>query len=101
MAQLTLRNRSLKVSPGGVVTLPTAARKALGMQPGAGARVTVAVNGDTVELRPAGADGGFRVSPKGQMELRGDAFATLSKNTRNYWLEIDDDKELVLMRPFT
>ena len=100
MAQLTLRNRSLKVSPGGVVTLPVAARKCLGMQPGVGARVTVAVTGDGVELRPAGKDGGFRVSPKGQMELRGDAFATLSKSTRNYWLEIDDDRATVVLRPF-
>jgi bifunctional DNA-binding transcriptional regulator/antitoxin component of YhaV-PrlF toxin-antitoxin module len=99
--QLQVRNRRMKVSPGGVVTLPVAARRCLGMQPGVGSRVTVAATGDTVEIRPTGEDGGFRVSPRGQLELRGDALTILSSGAeRHFWLEIDDDRATVALHPF-
>ena len=50
---MTIKNTRTKVSPGGVITLPVSARKALGMKPKTGSRVTVAVKGNTVLLAPA------------------------------------------------
>jgi hypothetical protein len=45
-----VKNKSLKMSPAGVITLPVAARKALGMKPGAGAVVGIAAMGDAITL---------------------------------------------------
>ena len=101
MEPLAIRNRRTKVSPGGVITLPVSARKTLKMSPGAGTRVTVAIEGDAVAIKPAGGTGGNRVSPKGMMELRGDAREILEKGAaRHFWLELHDDKTLVLLHPY-
>ena len=51
--QHTVRNRSLKMSPGGVITLPVSARKTLGMTRQHGVRVTIAVKERSLLLRPA------------------------------------------------
>lgn len=100
MTQMTVKNRRSRVSPGGVVTLTLAARKALQMTPGSGARVTVAVEDGAVLIAPAG-DGGFRVSPAGQLVLRGDAREVLERGgNRNYYLELDDEKQSVTLRPY-
>lgn len=97
---MTINNRRLKISPGGMVTLPVAARRALGMQPKVGARATVAVDGNSVVLAPAGEDGGLRVSPRGQIELRGDALNILaSGKARHFWLELDDERATVVLHP--
>lgn len=102
MATMTVKNRSLKVSPGGVLTLPLAARKTLAMQPSTGCRVTVAMTALGVELRPACDKSGVRVSPKGQMELTGEPRALLaSAMARHYWLELDDENQTVVLRPYT
>lgn len=96
-----VKNRRLKVSPGGVITLPVAARKALRMVKGQGMRVTVAVDRGVVALAPAGSTGGFRVSPGGQFELRGDARAALEAGTlRHYWIELQDAKGQVRLHPY-
>jgi bifunctional DNA-binding transcriptional regulator/antitoxin component of YhaV-PrlF toxin-antitoxin module len=98
---MVVKNTRSKVSPGGVITLPVAARKALGMKPREGAQVTVAVKDDAVELAPAGADGGFRVSARGQMELRGDPRRVLEAGVgRHFWLELNDDDQTVRLHPY-
>jgi hypothetical protein len=101
MATKVIRNRRQKVSPGGVITLPVSARKALGMVPGQGASVSVAVEGRSVTLAPTGKDGGFRVSPKGQFVLRGDALDVVASGAaRHYWFEADDEPRQVRLHPF-
>jgi bifunctional DNA-binding transcriptional regulator/antitoxin component of YhaV-PrlF toxin-antitoxin module len=101
MSTMQVKNRRSKISPGGVITLPVSARKTLGMERGGGSSVTVAVADQGVVLQPAGADGGFRVSAKGQLELRGDARKLLESGAaRHFYLELDDDKHTVLLRPY-
>ena len=101
MSTMTIKNTRTKVSPGGVITLPVSARKALGMEPKTGSRVTVAVTGNAVLLAPATKDGGFRVSPAGQMEVRGDALKVLEGGkARHFYLELDDESHTVALRPW-
>jgi len=101
MSTMNVKNTRSKVSPGGVITLPVSARKALGMKPGVGARVTVSIRADSVLLAQATTDGGFRVSPKGQMEVRGDALKVLEGGKeRHYYLELDDERQTVALHPF-
>lgn len=100
-SQMVVKNRRLKMSPGGIITLPPAARKALGMEKKQGCRVTVAVNNNAVQLVQTNKTGGFRVSPKGQLELRGEARTALESGIeRHYWLELDDLKKNIKLRPF-
>src|SRR5262245_38578011 len=96
-----VRNRRLKMSPGGLITLPVAARKALQMSKGQGARVTVAVEDGIVTLAIAGESGGFRVSRRGQLELRQEARAALQRGVgRHYWVELVDEHARVNLHPF-
>jgi len=96
-----VQNGRLKISPGGIVTLPVAARKSLRMTKGVGARVTVAVDGDAVSLALGGKTGGFRVSPRGQLELRGDARSLLDGGSaRHYWVELLDAQGEVKLHPW-
>lgn len=98
---MIVRNRSLKISPGGVVTLPVSARKTLRMEPKRGARVTVALDGGRVLLRATTEKAGTRISPKGQMEMVGTARELLEQGEkRHYWLELDDAAGEVAMVPF-
>lgn len=96
-----IRNRRLKMSPGGIITLPVSARKALRMEKGKGRRVTVAFEKATVILEPASDTGGFRVSPKGQLELQGEARMALTTGVgRHYWLELNDETGRVCINPY-
>lgn len=96
-----VRNRRLKISPGGMITLPVAARKSLRMVKGVGARVTVAVDDKAVSLALCGNNGGFRVSPHGQLELRGDARSLLDSGaSRHYWIELRDTEGQVKLHPW-
>jgi len=71
------------------------------MAKGQGARVTVAVDDGIVTLAPAGKTGGFRVSPGGQLELRGEARTALQRGTgRHYWVELLDESGQVRLHPF-
>ncbi|MBD8546792.1 hypothetical protein [Sphingomonas sp. CFBP 8760] len=98
---VTIRNRSLKISPGGVVSLPLSARKTLGMAPKQGARVTVAVAGGAVTLQPTSERAGVRVSPRGQMELVGEARSLLEAGeARHFWLDADDERQQVVLHPY-
>jgi bifunctional DNA-binding transcriptional regulator/antitoxin component of YhaV-PrlF toxin-antitoxin module len=97
----TVKNRRLKVSPGGIITLPIAARKALRMAKGEGARVTVSVDDGVVTVASAGKAGGFRVSPGGQLELRAEARAALDAGVkRHYWIELQDAAGQVRLHPY-
>jgi hypothetical protein len=97
-----IKNKRGKISPGGIVSLPLPARQALGMSGEDGARVSVAVVGNTVELRPVKGEGGNRVSPKGQMDLQGDARVVLQSGTaRHIWFEIAADRQAVVLHPWT
>lgn len=100
MKNITIKNRRAKISPGGVITLSVAARRTLGMNPGEGARVTVAVEGNLVKIAQTGQDGGFRISKKGQMALRGKARGVLEAGSaRHYWMELDDNAREVRLHP--
>jgi len=95
-----VKNRRLKMSPGGIITLPVAARKSLGMAKDQGARVTVSVEGDTVILALGGKTGGFRVSAGGQLELRAEARAALEHGSgRHYWVELLDGHNQIKLHP--
>jgi bifunctional DNA-binding transcriptional regulator/antitoxin component of YhaV-PrlF toxin-antitoxin module len=97
----TFRNKSLKISPGGIVTLPVSARRTLGMAPKAGSRVTVAVDAGRVILKPTSEQAGTRISPKGQMELVGVARDVLANgDKRHFWMELDDGTHEVALLPF-
>ena len=96
-----VKNRRLKISPGGIITLPVAARKSLRMKKGVGARVTVAVQDGAVSLALAGETGGYRVSPRGELELRGDARALLDTGAaRHFWIELLDAQGEVKLYPW-
>lgn len=97
---LSVKNKRLKVSPSGLVTLPVSARKALGMTPGAAARIAIDAGNGRVVITLA-TSGGVRVSPKGMVELPAEArqiFA--SGTTRHYWLEAFDSAHRVVLHPF-
>ncbi|MER9052479.1 hypothetical protein NKJ73_22075 [Mesorhizobium sp. M0074] len=101
MPIMTIKNRSSKISPGGVLTLPLSARKTLRMEPGKGTRVAVTMQKDSVLLRPDPSNSGSRVSPKGQMELVGEPRAVLEKAShRHYWFELDDEQQIVRLYPY-
>jgi hypothetical protein len=96
-----VQNRRLKISPGGMITLPVAARRSLRMTKGVGARVTVAIGDGAVLLALAGKTGGFRVSPRGQLELTGDARTLLdSGEARHYRIELLDAQGQVKLYPW-
>lgn len=102
MVNLVVKNRSSKISPNGVLTLPLSARKALAMEPGKGCRVTVAMISGGVSLSRSSNQSGIRVSPKGQMELIGDPRALLNQAVaRHFWLEISDEQRTVVLYPYT
>lgn len=97
----SVKNRRLKMSPAGVITLPVAARKALGMFKGQGTQVSVAVDDGAVIVMTVGESGGFRVSKGGQMALRQEARETLARGTRShYWIELLDEKRQIRLHPF-
>lgn len=98
---MTIKNRRSKISPGGLVSLPVSARKALGMEIGKSTRVQVAAAKDGVSLSAAD-QGGLKVSPGGQLVLPGDARAVLLRGaTRNYWLEVNDSARTVVLHPYS
>lgn len=100
-APTVVKNKRLKVSPGGIITLPVAARKALRMAKGEGTRVTVSVDHGAVTLGSAGEKGGFRVSPGGQLELRAEARSVLDSGVkRHYWIELQDASGQIRLHPY-
>ncbi len=97
---MIVRNNRLKMSPSGIITLPVSARKALKMEKSQGGRVTVAVENNAVVLMSANKNGGFRISPKGQLELQREARATIETGVaRHYWIELNDEAGIVRLNP--
>lgn len=100
MEPRVIKNRSLKISPGGIVTLPVAARKTLAMSPGVGSRVSIAMEDGAIHLAPCSAQGGTRISPKGQLEFLGEPRELLLRGeARHFWLELRDASNIVVLRP--
>ncbi len=96
-----VKNKRQRISPGGIVTLPVAARKSLGFEKGQKGRVTVAVEGNAVHIAAAGRKGGFPVSANGQLHLRGEARDTLQAGkASHYWIALDDKSKKVVLKPY-
>ena len=103
MKNLAIQNKRLKMSPGGVITLTVAARKALGMKVNEPERVSVNVSDNSIIISKNRnvKENRYRVSKKGQMVLAGDAKALLLKSkNRHYWLKLDDASNQASLLPF-
>ncbi|WP_221393711.1 hypothetical protein [Dyadobacter sp. NIV53] len=96
MATMTIKNNRLKMSPGGIVTLTVAARKALGMKVNESEKVSVSTDRESVIITKGEGLKTTRISKSGQLELSTEAKELLLKSEkRHYWLELDDDKNQV------
>jgi hypothetical protein len=100
---LTIKNKHMKMSPGGVITLTVAARKALGMKINEPEKVAVNVANNTVVISKNEnvKENEHRISKKGQMVLDGAAKELLLKSkNRHYWLKLDDAKHEASLVPY-
>jgi hypothetical protein len=100
---MTIKNKRLKISPGGIISLPVSARKALGMVPGVSAVAGISTGNSGVVLTGEVAKGSdqIRISKKGQAVLSGAAREYLDKGIqRHYWLELDDSRKVAILRAF-
>jgi hypothetical protein len=91
-----------KISPAGVVTLPFAARLALGFVKGKAARLDIVIDGSTVKLAASRGRGpnAVRSSPRGLLQLPADAHRVLTaKGARRYRLTIDAQHHEVSLGP--
>jgi hypothetical protein len=103
MENLSIKNKRMKMSPGGVITLTVAARKALGMKINEPEKVAVNVANNTVVISKNKnvAENAYRISKKGQMVLAGEAKELLAKGKdRHYWLKLDDAKHEASLVPY-
>lgn len=91
-----------KISPGGVITLPFAARLALGFEKGKAAHLDVQIEDEAVKLMPSRAVGPqtMRSSPRGIVRLPPEAFRVLTaKGARRYRLTIDAKRHEARLEP--
>jgi hypothetical protein len=98
-----IKDDSLKISPGGVVSLPREARDALGMKSGTGMIVGVSTEKEAIVLTGDPRQGSYqiRVSKGGQAVLLGDAHDRLSKAPgRHFRLELDAPRKTVKLLAF-
>jgi hypothetical protein len=96
------RMEGRKISPGGVVTLPFAARLALGFIKGKAARLDVVLDASTVKLTASRGPGpnAVRSSPRGLLQLPPEAHRVLTaKGTRRYCLTVDTQRHEVSLGP--
>ncbi len=102
MGKLTIKNKKLKMSPGGLISLSVAARKGLGMTKGCSGRIGISCDGKTILLKgDVEKKDAFRVSSKGLIVLRGKEKELLNNaEKRHYWMEINDNKKEVRIYPF-
>lgn len=102
MGTLTIKNKSLKMSPGGLISLSVAARKGLGMSKGRPGRIGISCDGKAIVLNgSADKKDAFYVSSKGLTVLRGKEKELLDNaDKRHYWMEINDDRKEVTIHPF-
>ena len=103
MENMIIKNKRMKMSPSGIITLTVAARKALGMKKNEPDQVSVAVEDNCVVIN-GNVDTSarsWRISRSGQMELAGEAKEILLKSeNRHYWLELNDEKQEARLKPF-
>ncbi len=102
MNTLTVKNKRLKMSPKGMITLSTAARKGLGMEIGKSKFVNVSNDGESIiingELKKG--EKSHKVSPAGLLNLKGEERDILLKgDNRHYWMKVDDDMKMVIICP--
>jgi len=99
---IIVKNKRLKMSPSGIVTLPVSARRALGMIPKASAIVSVHTTMEGISISPVNnGESGSKVSPRGNLFLDQRSRAVLAKGIkRHYWLAADDQKRNVILHPF-
>jgi hypothetical protein len=96
----TVKNKREKMSPGGLITLPMSARKALAMRPGEGTKLAVKTDRDTVIISKTDSDG-VRVSARGTLLLPDDAQRVLAAGAkRHYWFEGDPQKHHIVLHPY-
>jgi len=98
-----VKNKRLKMSPAGVISLPVAARKALGMTPGASAVVGITAKSDGIALvgSPTKEAATLRISKRGQAVLPEAGRACLNKaQKRHYWVELKDAERIAVLRPY-
>jgi hypothetical protein len=103
MKAMTIKNKRLKMSPGGLITLPVSARRCLGMTKGIGMRVGVTVSNKVIVIKanPAKSAPTLRVSPGGVIETQDNARTLLAAAVkRHYWLELFDGKKTAIIHPF-
>jgi hypothetical protein len=103
MENMIIKNKRLKMSPGGVITLTVAARKALGMKLNTPEQVAVNIANNSVVISKNRnvAENKYRISKKGQMVLAGEAKELLLRSKdRHYWLKLDDKKNEACLVPF-
>lgn len=100
---LEVKNKRLKMSPNGVITLPVSARKALGMTVNKPADVSVKVSDNKVILsgNPSKRDQTWSVSKKGMFTLKQEAKKVLENGEgRHYWLDLDDKNKQAVLVPY-
>ena len=100
MGTITIKNKSLKMSPGGLISV--AARKGLGMIKDRPARIGISSDEKTILLKgDVENKDAFRVSSKGLTVLRGREKELLSNaDKRHYWMEVNDDRKEVRIYPY-
>lgn len=98
---LTVKNKSLKMSPSGIITLPVSARRCLGMKKATSELVYLQVKDKQILFSNSGKGAKVKVSPKGNITLVDEAKRVLDESKeRHYWLEINDTSHSVVLHPF-
>jgi len=100
---MNIKNKRLKMSPNGIITLPVSARKALGMSAGKSSKIKISTDGKSILLAASTdpKDQTFRVSSQGMTSLKGEEQKVLLNSTgRHYWMKLDDKKQEVHLMPF-
>lgn len=103
MGKLSVKNKRLKMSPNGIITLPVSARRALGMEKGENGRYRISSDGKSITLtaKPKSGEKFYRVSKKGMACINGETREVLlSSKGRHFWIKVDDAKQEVKLLPF-
>ena len=103
MGKLSVKNKRLKMSPNGLITLPVSARRALGIERGENGRYRISSDGKSITLtsKPKTGETFYKVSSKGMVTLKGQPKELLlNSKGRHYWIKVDDSKKEVKLMPF-
>src|SRR4051812_32028556 len=103
MENMTIKNKRMKMSPAGVITLTVAARKSLGMKVNENDKVNVEVDSKCIVIsrNKDASKNTSRISKAGQMVLEDKAKNFLEKSEkRHYWVTLDDEKKQVKLMAY-